>query len=195
MSKRGFTLVEVLVSTAIFSIVMVVALGALLALSSAARKAQALSSTVNNLSFALDSMSRAIRTGSQYHCGTSGTITSPQDCAATPANYLAFQSSDGTNVAYCLASGQIFRDVQPAGTAPGTSCGSGTFLPLTSPEVTISTESFYVVGSTPGSPDNMQPKVTLLIGGYVPGPPTGTCTSGSACFNLQVTVTQRIYDI
>src|SRR3989344_8697452 len=55
-SLRGFTLVEMIVAIALFSIVMVVSVGALLALVTANRKAQALQSVMNNLNIALDGM-------------------------------------------------------------------------------------------------------------------------------------------
>jgi prepilin-type N-terminal cleavage/methylation domain-containing protein len=60
---RGFTLIEVLVSVMIFSVVMTVALGALLAMSQSDKQAEELKTVVNNLDFALDSMTRTIRTG------------------------------------------------------------------------------------------------------------------------------------
>jgi len=66
--QKGFTLVEMLVSVAIFAVVMTVALGSLLAMSESDRKAQTLKSVINNLNFSLDSMSRAIRTGTTYSC-------------------------------------------------------------------------------------------------------------------------------
>ena len=95
MSNRGFTLIEMLVSVAIFSVVMVVALGALLSLSEANRRAELLSQATNNFNSSIDSMARAIRTGSQYHCGT-GTLTAVQDCASTHGTQFAFLPSGAT---------------------------------------------------------------------------------------------------
>lgn len=67
-SRRGFTLVEMIVALGIFSIVAVVALGALVKIISANKKAQTLQSSITNLNFALDSMSREMRVSSNYHC-------------------------------------------------------------------------------------------------------------------------------
>src|SRR3989344_7842968 len=79
-SDKGFTLIEVVVSVALFSIVMVVCVTALLALVNANRKAQALQSVMNNLSIALDDMARNVRMGTNYHCSEPINGTDPQDC-------------------------------------------------------------------------------------------------------------------
>lgn len=190
MVNRGFTLIELLVSTAVFTTVMVIALGALLALAEADRKAQTLNAAVNNLSFALDSMSRTIRTGSNYHCDNSGTLTLPQNCAGSdPESYIAVLAADGSKVAYCFDSGTIKRQIILPGVSGNLSsdCASANFLPLTATDVLVTDLSFYVTGATVG--DSIQPKVTILTSGYVP-----VTETRKTKFNLQTSVTQRIYD-
>lgn len=195
---KGFTLVEMLVSVAIFTVVMTISLGALLAISESDRRAQTLKSVINNLNFALDSMGRSIRTGTNYHCGTSGTVTSPQDCNS-PASYFAFEAFDGSSVAYCLDSGLVKRQVTTG--VLSTDCSSSNFIPITSSEVTISNLDFYVKGA-PRAGDFIQPKVTIILSGYVQvtgggdtqldcGQNNSTCT----IVNLQTSVTQRLFDI
>ena len=66
--RRGFTLVEMIVSLAIFTIVAVVALTALIKIIDANNKAQTIQSAVTSLSFSLDAMSREIRSGSNIQC-------------------------------------------------------------------------------------------------------------------------------
>jgi prepilin-type N-terminal cleavage/methylation domain-containing protein len=66
--KQGFTLIEMIVSLAIFSFVITIAVGALLMLMSANKQLQGEQSVMTNLSFALDSMAREIRTGTFYYC-------------------------------------------------------------------------------------------------------------------------------
>ena len=66
--SRAFTLIEMIVSLAVFSIVAVVALGALMKIISANRKAQTLQSAMTNMNFVLESMSREMRVGSRYVC-------------------------------------------------------------------------------------------------------------------------------
>ena len=70
---RGFTLVEMIVSVALFGIVMLVAVGALLSVVAANRQSQAIKTVINNLNFALESMSRNILTGSNYRCPSGST--------------------------------------------------------------------------------------------------------------------------
>ena len=64
----GFTLVEMIVALAIFSVVAVVAVGALVKVVNANRKAQIVQSSVSNIGFVLESMVREIRTGTNYDC-------------------------------------------------------------------------------------------------------------------------------
>ena len=67
-TQAGFTLVEMIVSLGIFTIVALVAVGALLKITDANKKAQSLKTAINNLNFALESMSREMRVGEMYHC-------------------------------------------------------------------------------------------------------------------------------
>ena len=101
MLSKGFTLIEVMVSVMIFSVVMTVALGALLAMSESDRRAEALKSVINNLDFAMDALTRTVRTGYNYHCGVSGsdlTTPAPQNCsgAGGSQSYLALKAADGS---------------------------------------------------------------------------------------------------
>lgn len=73
--KKGFTLIEALVSLGIFSIVVVAASGVILSVISSNKKNQAISSVVNNLSYSIDSMVRDIKTGYKYKCDFIGADT------------------------------------------------------------------------------------------------------------------------
>jgi prepilin-type N-terminal cleavage/methylation domain-containing protein len=68
IKQSGFTLIEMIVSLALFSVVVTIAVGALLVLISSNQRLQNEQSVMTNLSFALDSMTREIRTGSNYYC-------------------------------------------------------------------------------------------------------------------------------
>ncbi len=192
IAPKGFSLIELMVSVAIFSVVMTISLGALLAMSESDRKAQTLKSVINNLNFALDSMSRSIRTGLAYHCNSTGTLTSPQDCSTTPYTYLTYKTAIGgggsplvaSQVTYCRGTGSL---CDPVGTALLRKVDSGTFSAVTSSEVKITNLSFFVTGSSQS--DNVQPKVTILLSGEV-----NVSGTQKSPFNLQTTVTQRLYD-
>lgn len=217
--RRGFTLIEMLVSVAIFSVVMVIALGALLAISVSDRKAETIKSVINNINFSVESIARAVRIGQSWGCGT----TPGTDCSTTGANEIVFTSAPTVSAPNGVVT--YYRLESPASDpSAGTVCGQtgnigciakstaggvdGTWLPITSPEVVITDYStnappsylFYMIGSAPG-PDTTQPKLVITLSGYakVTGGATsqGQCgTAGNQCsvFHLQTAVTQRIYD-
>ncbi len=178
----GFTLIEIMVAIGIFAIVMTVSTGSLLSIINADKKSQSLKSVMNNLNFALDSMSRTIRVGTTYHCGNSGDLTSVQDCTGG-SSYLAFERSGGNSgdssdqIVYKLSGTQIVKSTD----------GGATFIGFTAPEVVIDTLNFYVNGTT--SADNNQPRVIMVVRGSA-----GTNERTRTPFSLQTTVTQRALD-
>lgn len=66
--QYGFTLIEMIVSLALFSVVITMSVGALLILIATNQQLQNEQNIMTNLSFALDSMTREIRTGTDYYC-------------------------------------------------------------------------------------------------------------------------------
>ncbi|HVY72676.1 MAG TPA: type II secretion system protein [Candidatus Paceibacterota bacterium] len=180
---RGFTLIEMLVSVAIFSIVMVMALGALLALSDANRQAQLLSIATNNFNSSLDSMSRAIRTGTAFHCG-GGTLTVPADCALSPSTQFSFLSADGLQTVYKLGTTECSNGV---GCILRSQDGGSSYVSITSTDIVVTKLAFYVKGSL--TSDGVQPRAVILASGYT------TVKAGQKTqFNVQTSITQRIYD-
>jgi prepilin-type N-terminal cleavage/methylation domain-containing protein len=137
--SSGFTLVEMLVSIAIFMIVAVIAVAALLKIVDASKKSQTLQDTVNNINYAMDSITREIRLGSAYTCYPSGMYTGPilqtsQGAQCSPliisgnsnsnsGTSIAFLSSntamDQTNGQSCnLTYAYYFEPVQVPGSNP-----------------------------------------------------------------------------
>jgi prepilin-type N-terminal cleavage/methylation domain-containing protein len=199
-SIRGFTIVEMMVAVALFAVVMIIAVGALLSLVTANRKAQALQSVMNNLNTTVDGMVRSIREGSTYHCGAAGSITAPQECLnGTPPDdtYLAFESYGGDP--HTATDQYVYQFV-----ASAASCGEGYTggcikrstnggttppIPITAPEVNITSMTFYVAGTTAG--DTTQPKVVIVIKGVA----GGTNTKITSTFHIQATAVQRVLDL
>jgi prepilin-type N-terminal cleavage/methylation domain-containing protein len=183
--SRGFSLIEMMVASSVFAMVMLMAVGALLSIVDSSRKAQSQETSFVNIDFALETMSRAIRLGTNYHCDvtvTSPPIIQPRDNLAgcTSVVFEAFSGSSANpndQVVYRLNANRIERSVN----------SGGTYTPLTSPDVTIQNLSFYVMGSTPG--DGSQARVLITVYGFA-----GTGKS-QVNFNLQTTVTQRLLDI
>lgn len=138
-TTRGFTLIEFIVAVGIFTVVMIIAIGALLSMVDASRKTESLKSVVNNMNFAMEGMVRRIRTGSNYS-GSGGDIS--------------FDDQDGNTVIYRLDNGVIQRRVE-----------GGVFTPITSPEVAVEQLSFTVIGQNPS--DHVQPKVLIVIRAHV----------------------------
>lgn len=191
-AKPGFTLIEMMVAVTLFAIVMMVGVGALLSLVEANRRAQAINSVMNNLNAALESMTRSIRVGTNYHCDSWNTlinITAARDCPGTGGQLLAFESSSGApsnpddQVVYRLnaLSKQLERSLD----------SGATWVALTAPEVSIDSFEFFVIGaqSLSGGGNQEQPRVLMRIKGSAPVP------GGNTDFNVQASVVQRILDI
>ena len=174
INKKGFTLVEIMVATSIFMVIMLVAMGSLIVSSDAAKKAKALRSAMNNVNFALESMTRSLRTGTDYACITSGGFILPLDSKAdcplengeggiavafTPANFDPKNTDRPTNTAFVL-------NEREDGTSKVLQrCHNGELcVDLVSPEVNIERLTFFVNGS---GDDLTQPSVYILIKGSV----------------------------
>ncbi len=74
-NNKGFTLIETLVSLALFSVVLVIVGGVIVSIIDINRKNQEVSAVVNNLNYSIDSMVRDIKTGYLYKCGYEGDYT------------------------------------------------------------------------------------------------------------------------
>lgn len=85
--EAGFTLLEMIVSIGIFTFVAVIAVGSLVRISSLNRQAQSMQSSVNNINYILENMTREMRFGSYFHC-TNNNGTFP----ASTLNTLTAQS-------------------------------------------------------------------------------------------------------
>ncbi len=173
----GFTLIELMVAVTIFSLVVVMSLGAVVSILNANRKSQSLESVMSNLNFTLESMSRDLRYGTNYSCGV--VSSTPRDCQSGEGDVTVLSDRGLGNVTYLLDSNhQIIR----------TTSSTGVTVPITAPEVKINNLKFYVTGSDPAStPDTNQPKIRIIIQGTA-----GTRNPSS--FNIQTTVSQRIFD-
>lgn len=195
VANRGFSLVELLVSLALFIVVLTMAVGSLLVLINANAKAQNIQSAVSNVQFALDSMAREIRTGSAYYCSTSastnmvGGYDQTSDC--NKGLYLSIieggesLTSGGQNGRLAYRYNSALHNIERK-------IGNGSWVALTDPGVSINALHFNVanslVGLQSGSP--RQANVTIYISGSVAGV-ANTDTS----FTLQTTVTKRVIDL
>lgn len=177
-------MIEIMVSISVFTIVVLITIGALVSINAANRKIQSMRALMDNLNFALENISRTLRTGSTYHCGATGAITSPEDCPIVGSDYIAIEGPSGSGanpndqIVFRLLNGQIQKSID----------SGNTFLGMTSPNITITTLKFYVSGA-PAS-DGKQPKILLLVGGTAEAGSRGLISE----FHLQTTVSQRLID-
>lgn len=175
-----------IVAIALFSIVMVVCVGALLSLVSANRKAQSLQSVMNNLNIALDGMARTVRMGNTYDgsTGCTGNTEGPQDCTEG-STQLSFQPyGDATEPTWIYNFNSATHSIERS--TSGSISGAA---PITAPEVTIEDMRFYVVGTERG--DTVQPKVVIVVKGSAGAPGTSARTT----FHIQATAAQRVLDL
>lgn len=200
----GFSLIEVLVSLSIFTVVVTISVGALMMLISANARAQNMQSAMTNISYALDSITREIRTGTDYFCGayntfpltTPGTPNANRDCI-NGASALSFNeggrsltgSASSRRIAYRLSNGFIERRL---GNGDGDANPNEVedWFRVTSPDVQITELSFYTTGSARGVANTQSPTVTLYLKG-TSGEDDGTQVE----FNIQTTVVQQLLDI
>lgn len=176
--SRGYTLLELIVSVGVFAMVMLAATGAYLSLIRLDRHARAVNDVANNLSFAVDSMARSIRTGTGYKCNNN---SGSPNCTATPGTSFGFNDSESPAraVVYSVSNGQLMA-----------SFNGGTAIPLTDPRVQVTGLSFYVRGV--GTGDGIQPQVTFSIRGIMS---TGTLANASTTFAIQGGATQRLLEL
>ena len=181
--KQGFTLIEMMVSVALFAIVVTIGTGSLLSIINGNKKAEALSSVISNVNFALESMVRDIRTGTNYECG-GGT-----NCQ-TGGTSITFNSgiNNGTVTYTFDGKGHITRSISCGLNLPP-ACVPENSENISSNEVNITNLTFYVSGALPGSADNTQPKVLIIIQG------TAGKSKAAAPFNIETLVSQRTLDL
>ena len=199
-SQSGFTLIEMLVSLAVFAMVVTMSVGTLIVLIGANEQLQDQQTTISNLSFALDSMTRDIRTGTDYHCDDSTfagqesavVVDGPQDCK-NGASGISFIESGGSltgpafdRLAFYFNGDTLYRRI-----------GDDPEEQILSSDIKIHTGVFMVTGSerlSENDTDIEQPTVTIYM--KASDPSVDDCdASPSACVHIQTTVTQRILDL
>lgn len=192
MKQRGFTLIEIIVATAIFTIVVTIAVGALTSLNNTSREARAMRVVMDNANSAMDAMARTIRMGIRFDCGSAypahagdSSDTATKDCLyPTGSPELRFYGPGGLSSTmqevrfhYNAASSSVERMLN----------NSGTWERMTAPEVQVTGLTFFVRGSTldnqAGGGD--QPIVTMLMTGVA------HVSTTARNFNVQTSISPR----
>lgn len=221
-SGAGFTIIELIVSLALFTFVLTVSVGALLVLIAGNQKEQSAQSVMTNLAFALDSMTREIRTGYDYYCDilNAGGVASAfdnqdvslpsgqRDCPNgapggsvknTAISFVeggsSITGSPGGRIAYVIdldTEETIYRRV-----------GNGPLERIVSSGVRIIAGEFRVTDPTPQSlppdHDTEQASVTIYLlavdADEVPTETNPAEIPDGQLFHIQTTITQRELDL
>jgi prepilin-type N-terminal cleavage/methylation domain-containing protein len=169
--KKGFTLIELMVAVTIFSIVMVISMGAILTVVDGNKKNQTMQVAINNLNFAVESMTRSIKTGYDYSVAG--------DCRSISLYVSEDQDGDGDD-------DRVSYSLQEHG---GGNDNEGLFIDnedtgysgfITAPDLNIIDLCFEEAV-------DLQPALTIVIRGETTGSKEGLKTA----FNLYTSVTQR----
>lgn len=200
-------MIEIIVSISIFTVVMLITMGALLTLNDSSRKAQAIRTVIDNLNFTLEDMNRKIRTGDLYYCyeainkfsHTHVPIT--HDCPTTGGPTLVLRpqalvvgEAPGW-LAYSFEKDPVTGNggiYVRNGTIVGSNIDFSTpRMEITSPEVNIKNMEFRVIGAEkPVTGEKRQPMVIIDISGTVDLQKDRLKTD----FSLQTAVSQRNFD-
>ena len=140
-SKSGFTLIEMLVSIALFSIVVTIAMGSIFTIIDANRKSQTLTLVMNNLNFALEIMTRDIK-------------TADPKTLKIKNNQLELTNQEGKEIKYSF---------DPNNKTISKKIGTSDPYSIISDEVVIEKFYFQVLGESSGGE---QPRAVLIVNGY-----------------------------
>lgn len=195
----GYTLVEMMVAVALFTMVAMVSISTLVSINDANKKAQTIRAIMDNLNFSIENIARNLRIGASYHCDyqdlSTAPIYSPNDCTNNQigAESIAFEAYDGSSsnndqvvFLFDSANGQILKSIR--------SGVQDSFLPITPHDysssfqpLTVDYLRFFVTGTAAG--DGKQPRVVILVGG------TARYNNNiETKFQIQTSVSQRKLD-
>ncbi len=196
--NKGYTLVETMVAVALFLVVVMSGLGALLNVNLVHHKSKDMFSIMDNLSFILEDMSRNLRTGYNYRCYDSTQVfdisdnpnySTPRSCEN--GGVLVFEATSG---GYDNPADQwVYKVTSSDGERFNISKsvdGGATFVQLNIDEIKLKSGSgFSVLGAEPPPGDSQQPLVILRLIGEMQYRDIITP------FALQTSVSQRLIDI
>lgn len=178
MHKKGFSLLELIVAIGVFAVVATIAVGALLGLSTAQKKAFYIQTNQDNIRFALETMARELRTGICYkqlpadNSNVCVGFAPPTPC--TDSQCIQFVNSHGDVVVYKRSINQGECGINPPVAGLSVECiaknvnGIG-FYPVTAREVKIHQLKFTLSGQDSSGSDPVQSRVTIFMQADTPG--------------------------
>lgn len=184
--QAGFTLVELLVSLTLFIIVVLALIGSLYTVNDASRKVQAMRTVMDNLNFAMESISRTVRTSENITCSGVGSASCP--ITGSGSREIMMNSTLGERQKVEYKWNPDDKSVQKRTTnldSAGLPIGVSTaWQTITSPEISVDHMVFYIDGADPL--DKKQPSVAVQLDGVASVP------NGSPIpFSIQTYLSQR----
>jgi prepilin-type N-terminal cleavage/methylation domain-containing protein len=201
--KKGFTLIEMLVTVGLFAIIITIAVGGFVNAERTQRQVSSLISAQSNVSLALEQMSREIRTGYLF-CHDPGVSTylsrcfdnaqNPSDpvgttCTAASSSgpgsliwtcpSLDFYDANGNEINYSWNDGALTENINSS-TQPQAITGNA---------VSVKYLKFQLFGQTEG--DHWPPRITISLG--IAASSTDPAVANDV-FNLETTVSARTID-
>lgn len=155
--KKGFTLIELIISFGIFMVVVSGLMSALISTVKLQRNMIDNQKTIDEVSYSLEYITRAIRMAKKDIDGVcvdrGVNYDSPPDSPPDSSNTITFLNSDNKCQSFRLNNNNIEVSISP----------DTDFFPLTSKAVTITQLSFSNAGSSWSSNGDDQTKVAILI--------------------------------
>ncbi len=167
-NKSGFTLLELLIASSIFLILIALASGTFIQTLRTQRIITNLTESMNNAAFTIEQIAREVRLGFNFNDRTGEVDT------------LTFTNSDGDDISYKLIT---YNGGESRGIGRCTGSGCTDYAPITSPDVYVEKMSFVLKGAERG--DGFPPRITILI--TVKG-------EKDIRVSLQTTISSRVID-
>jgi prepilin-type N-terminal cleavage/methylation domain-containing protein len=174
-NNKGFTLIEMLVSVAVFSVVLTIVLGTIVTIVDTSRKARSMTEVMNNLNFSFESMTRTLKSATKI--------------TTVGSDKIEAIDQSGNRITYSFSNVAISKQVDKKN---GGSFTNGENIPITSSTTKIVTYTISKLssGNFVTSNGTGQPRIFFSIKGRVE-----TTKGISSEFNLQSTVSQRQLEI
>ncbi len=181
-NNKGFTLIELLVSLSLLAIVIVVVVGILMATNAGVRQTRQDRRVMDNMSFAMEHISRSVAYGHDFSCTTGGV---PFSCPFSFGGSSVISFS-GTYLG--IPSLITYERRINTGTGRGyiaRTIGSSSPIAITDEALDIEELTFYVYHAEPFGIDPEQPRVVVSIKA------TSYATQRPKSFFIQTTLSQR----
>lgn len=186
--EKGFSLIELIVATAIFASVIAAAVGIFVSALKAQDRTLAYQQLLDSTSYTAEYMSRALRMARKDDIGVP-----PVDCFPSDSKINYKKTTNGIRFRdYNDKCHEFYLSTNPTDCGGSTGCLmeniEGVYtsaLPITPNDLNIDSFNVFLSGETQA--DNLQPKVTFTISAKVKN-------SGQPNIKVQTTVSQRNLD-